>query len=97
MTLFRQNKTSDLDELINTLRVEMDVDGPDSEKYKTRLGHLERLITLRAEERKTRIDPNTMALVVGNILGILIIVGYERGHVMTSKGLGFVFKNRITD
>jgi hypothetical protein len=33
-----------------------------------------------------------MAIVVGNILGILVIVAYEQKHVMVSKGLGFVIK-----
>lgn len=37
-----------------------------------------------------RPSTDTMLIVGANILGILIIVGYERANVVTSKALGFL-------
>ena len=37
---------------------------------------------------------DTLAIVLGNLVGIAVIVGYERGHVMTSKALGSLFKTK---
>lgn len=43
--------------------------------------------------RRIKVDHNTVALIAGNLLGIAVIVGYERANVLTSKALSFI-KNR---
>lgn len=53
---------------------------------------LERRKDLR---KKSRISPDTMAIIASNLLGILLILGYERGHVITTKALGFVMRGRV--
>jgi hypothetical protein len=68
--------------------------GPDSEEYSALVEHLDRLAKMKAEERRNRVSPDTMAIVAGNLVGVLIIVAYERSHVMTSKGLGFVINSK---
>jgi hypothetical protein len=35
-----------------------------------------------------------MWTVIGNLTGILLILNYERAHVVTSKAIGFVLKPR---
>ncbi len=87
---FRRDEQTIYDDPIIRILTEMDDYGPDSEEYLTLLPHLERLSKLKAETSPKRISPDTMVIVAGNLLGILIIVAYEQKHVMTSKGLGFI-------
>lgn len=60
------------------------------EEYTQLMAHLDRLVQLRKDDRSSGIDPNTVAVVGGNLLGILIIVSYERVNVITTRALGFV-------
>lgn len=89
-----EKKTSDLDDAIDRVLKELNNEGLDTEEYARRLKHLERLTTLRVDEHKKRVSPDTWAIVGANILGILIIVGYEQGHVLASKGLGMILKTK---
>jgi hypothetical protein len=91
---FVKEKPSILDEPIEKVLTEMNMMGPDSEEYHKMIDHLERLTRLKEQERRFRVTPDTMAIVAGNLLGILIIVAYEQKHVVVSKGLGFVLKSR---
>lgn len=92
MKLF--NKPSIVDEPIAEVLTSMNTFGPDSEEYPALIEHLDRLTKMKAEERRNRVSPDTMAIVAGNLLGILIIVAYEQKHVMVSKGLGFVINTK---
>jgi hypothetical protein len=90
-----KRKPTDLDKLIERVEAEMMTFGPDSEDYEKHLAYLERLRKLKAGNSKKPISSDTIALVLGNLAGILIIVMYEQKHVMTSKGLGFIPKTKI--
>jgi hypothetical protein len=82
-----------LDEVIERITQEMDKVGPYSPEYPKLIGHLQRIVTLRNQERgDRRISPDVVITAVANLLGIGIIVAYERMHVMTSKAVGFVLK-----
>jgi hypothetical protein len=87
-----KRRDSIFDEPINRVLKEMSEYGPDSEEYPKLIAHLEGLTKMKAEERRNRISPDAMAMIAGNLLGILIIVAYEQKHVITSKGLNFVIK-----
>jgi hypothetical protein len=65
---------------------------PGSEEYQVLLGNLERLTKLTEESRPERVNPNTIALIAGNIFGILTIVAYEQKHVVKSKGFDSLIK-----
>ena len=93
---FVKNKPSILDDQIIHILNEMNRVRPDSEGYSIMSKNLERLYRLKEETHKSRVNPDVMAIVIGNILGILTIVAYEQKHVMVSKGLGFVLKTRDT-
>ena len=85
-------KPSIVDEAIGKVLTEMRQYGLDAPEYREAIEYLDRLMKMRTEERRNRISPDTILIVAGNLLGILIIVGYERGHVMTSKAMTFVVK-----
>lgn len=81
-----------LDEIIDRIVKEMDTCGPYSPEYPKLIGHLQRAIALRKSEDKESVSANTKAIVIGNLVGILIIVCYEHMHVVTSKSLAFILK-----
>lgn len=90
-----QRKPSKLDGPINKVLDDMTVYGPDSPEYLNLMNHLERLTKMQRHERRS-VSPDTMAIVVGNLLGILTIVAYEQKHVMVSKGLGMILRTKQT-
>lgn len=59
-----------------------------------------RLKDLEAQEKKAelgrrfKVSHDTLAIVVGNLLGIGVVVAYERAHVLTSKAFTNVLKPR---
>lgn len=84
---FKIEVDTPLDEQITSVLNEMSTFGVDSEEYPTLLSHLERLYELKAKTRPEPVSRETMAVIVGNLTGILIIVAYEQHHVITSKAM----------
>jgi hypothetical protein len=89
-------KTDPNDALLeeNIERVLQDLKGeePETEKFAQISAQLERLYAIRNETRSRRVSPDTLATIGANLLGIGIIVGHERTHIVTSKALGFIRK-----
>jgi hypothetical protein len=92
--MLKLRKSSILDDSIHRVLVDMQSHDPGTQDYELLMGRLERLMQMKAEEGQNRVSPDTMAIVIGNLLGILIIVSYERAHVMVSRGLGFVLRTK---
>lgn len=68
--------------------------GPDGPDYSTQLEYLEKVSALRkSRDKQKSIDPNTLILVGGNVVVALIIVSFERVHVLTSKATNFIMKS----
>ena len=55
---------------------------------------LERLTEIKANRRKSAVSRDTIVLVAGNLVGILLIMAYEQKHVMTSKSFSQLIKPR---
>lgn len=49
-----------------------------------------RALELEATRHKYGVSKDTLMIVGGNIIGILVIVGHERMHLVTSKALSFI-------
>lgn len=79
--------TALIDAQITKILSRMDEVEVDSEEYPKLMDRLERLNKIKAEERPGRVSRDTVVMVAGNLLGILVIVAYEQKHVFTSKGL----------
>lgn len=84
---FRRDKDTYLDELITRVVDDMQMFGPESEEYPKLVTHLAALRKLEADKKPSRVSPDTVVIVLGNLLGILIIVMYEHTGVITSKAL----------
>lgn len=76
-----------VDDLIEAVLEEMRVYGPAAPEYQELMGNLERLYELKAKNRPKPVSRDTIAIVAGNLLGILLIVAYEQKHVLSSKGM----------
>lgn len=83
-----------LDREIAALHLDMYSLDRDSDKYATLLNHLTALYAIKEASAPRRVTADVKATIAANIAGILIIVGHERAHVVTSKALSFVQKLR---
>jgi len=84
--------TEELDKAIKALLVRLSEDETDPKIFTAIVDELPKLYKLKEQHAPKRISPDTILLVAGNLLGIIIIVGYEHAHVITSKALSFVLK-----
>ena len=89
--LFKSEPTK-VDEQIDKILLEMNNTPVGSIEYSELMQSLERLYKLKAKESPDRVSRDTMLIVGGNLMGILVIVAYERFHPMTSKALTFIKK-----
>lgn len=48
-----------------------------------------------AAKKKSSINWDTAFVVLGNLVGILLILNFEQLHVLTSKAVPFILKGRI--
>jgi hypothetical protein len=92
LTVLRWKKPSILDEPIDKVLEEMRQHDPEDKEYSTALGHLERLVRLQESKKSSRVSPDTLVIVMGGLLQVLVIVAYEQRHVFASRGLGFILK-----
>lgn len=79
-----------IDELLN----EMKGVTADSEEYTTMAANLDTLYKLKDVDKPERLKPDTLAIIGGNILVAVVIVGFEKSNIMTSKALSFMLKTR---
>lgn len=95
MKLFTTKKKSEIDEEIHSVLCNMSTYAPDSDEYTKMTKNLEMLYKAKSYEKDRRVSKDTVLVVAGNLLGIAIILGYEKANVITSKALGFVLKGRV--
>lgn len=89
-----QNENSGLQEAIDEILREMARYSSSSDEYAKMADQLSKLYSLKEIDSKRRVSPDTLALVIANLTGIILIVGHERMNVVTSKALSFVMKLR---
>lgn len=87
-----KRKNELLDDEIDRVRSHMLTMDMESKEYRDLVDTFERLIKLQNEVKGSGVDPNTVLVVATNILAVLIIVGYEQGHIITSRGLQFLVR-----
>lgn len=92
MRIWRKHRPSVLMEPIALILTKMNAVDPKSDEFDDLVTRLDALMRMKEREEDSRlsIDPNTLLIVAGNLLGILVIVAYEQKHVMVSRALGFV-------
>ena len=79
----------EIDSLISSME---EVEG-DTEEYTAMAKNVETLCKAKSYVGSDRPDVNTLISVSGNLLGIILILNYEKLGVITSKGMTFVRRN----
>ena len=87
----RTNIEKEIDEVLKILSQVQ----PDTKEYSIITTNLERLYKAKSCETDRRISLDTIGIIAGNLLGIALILGYERANIITTKALGFVLKGRV--
>lgn len=80
-----------LEKAIEYIHLEMLMHDPNTPEYTAMADNLSKLYNLRAHDKheKYRPSPDTLAIISGNILAVLIIVSYEQKHVIATKAMSF--------
>lgn len=94
MTTEKPNNKAGLEHAIERALQTMDNEDPTSDQYAKVVDQLQKLHEMKTTESKPRVSAETALTIGANLLGILMIVGHERTHIVTSKALGFVLKLR---
>lgn len=91
MFSFKKNSSDNplLDKVINDALNDL---SPHDDDYAKKIKAIAQLHKLKQDEKPDRVSPDTMALILGNLIGIGIIVAHERVHVITTKSVGFLKK-----
>ena len=92
-----EEERPELEEAIDLALKDLITHSPYSAEYVKALEQIEKLYKLRAPkpELQKPVSLDTVLAVAGNLAGILIVINYERAHVITSKALGFIIKSRL--
>lgn len=93
----RTELEKEIDTIIKSLR---DMD-EETDEYKETVSILDKLVGLddkikkSKKDNKNKVSKDTIAVVVGNLAGILLILNFEKANVITSKALSFIIKGRV--
>lgn len=89
--LARNTKTDDLDEIIQRLHNYILTLQPNDAEYAAQMEHLTKLHAIKEKNSSSRrVSPDAWVTLGGSLAGVLLVVGYEHAHALTSKGLGLV-------
>lgn len=85
-----------LKEVIDAVQDRLLTLSPESDEFAKTVDQLDKLYKIKSNNKdEDRVSLNTLIPVIGNLAGIVLILGYERAHVVTSKALSFVLKSRV--
>lgn len=77
---------SPLDQLIARYEAAMIQLEPTDESYPLMADQLTKLYKIKKDEQSPRrVDANTLAIIAGNLAGILLVINAERLHVLAGK------------
>jgi hypothetical protein len=92
MFLQSPKEKTGLEKIIDQTLSQLESATPGDEIAVGLLTNLELLYKLQDLNKPQRVSKDTLALVAGNLAGIMLIVSYERVNVLTSKALSFLIK-----
>lgn len=87
-------KTDVLEDVIRAALKQL-IDEPlGTDEYDRKVDQIAKLYDLKKQSASDKVSKDTLYTVCANLAGILLILNYERAHVVTSKAIGFVMKPR---
>lgn len=95
-TKTKSTNQTGIEEAIDTVLFEMKAHDANSPEYAKMVEQLVKLNEIKQSDKTAPlISFDKMLPVIGNLAGIVAILGYERAHVVATKALGFVVKSKI--
>ena len=93
---FKNNeKPSVIDPVIENLISEMSGYDASDEIYSQMAANLKILMETKAvEPRQPRVSPETLAIIAGNLAGIVMILAFEKNGIITSRAFSLVTRTR---
>lgn len=95
MKLFFKKSDNCLDEAIKQVLKKMKQVEPDSDEYGCMADNLEKLYKAKQLEKAKEISPDTILMVVANLVGIVIVLKHEQINVIAGKAFGLILKGRV--
>lgn len=89
-----QPEKTGLDIAIDTVFSEMAGYNANDDEYVVMVDQLTKLYALKQVNCAETISRDTLVIVIGNLVAVILIVGHEHTNVITSKALGFLLKIR---
>ena len=83
-----------LEDTIRSLYIHMQEVEVDTKEYLRMVDQMIKLNQLSDNRNPKPVSNDTLVLVAGNLLGIVLILSYENARVITSRAIGFVLKLR---
>lgn len=94
MTTPKPTEKPELTDVIDRVLQQMSDKPADSTEFAEMTDQLVKLHALKTSEGPKRVSPDVMATIAANLAGIIVVVGHERTHIITSKALAFIMKLR---
>lgn len=84
-----------IEKAIDQVLTEMETVTADSPEFAKMTEQLVVLYKALPEKKESGVRIETLVPVIGNLAGIVLILGFEKFNVITSKALGFVMKSKV--
>jgi hypothetical protein len=91
----KKDKRTELEKEIDRVLGIMKELDPTTEKYAHAANQVEKLRKARIYEKDNKVSKNTVWQVVGNVVVVVMVIGYERFNVITSKAGQYILKGRV--
>ena len=91
----RKEEDTRYDDQIDRCLNSMEQHEPNSPEYATMLEHIAKYDELDHGQKRRKLSTDAILSAAVSLVGILIIVGYEHGNVITSKGINFIKKPEL--
>jgi hypothetical protein len=92
MSRMKNKNLDELEEAIDRLFEALKDQEPGTEDYAKMAALLDQLYKLKEIDSKSRLSRDVIATIGANLAGVILILSYEHGRVVTSKALTFVPK-----
>lgn len=90
--LRKKQEPTGLEAAIDEVLREMKGFESDSDTYAVMIDQLVKLHAMKEAEKPPKVSRDTILIVAGNLVGIVLILSYEKTNVLTTKALQFLLK-----
>lgn len=93
--ILKRDKRDKLDKEIDDVLEEMTYQDKAGSRYAKNVDTVERLYRAKSYIKSRKVSPDTKAIILANLIGILAILHFEKVDTITSKAFNFVLRGRV--